>query len=192
MTDEPRRVGVFGGTFDPPHRGHVQVVTEVADRLGLHEVVWVPAGRSPHKPDAPLTAAHVRAGMVRCAVGGDRRFSVNELELERTGLSYMIDTLEALSEEHASSDLFLIIGNDQYQAFERWRSPDRIRSLATVVVMDRDGEGGATAPDIAVDVLPVDVSSSEVRRRVRQGRSISALVPGCVAEWIEREGLYTS
>lgn len=190
MTPQPRRVGVFGGTFDPPHRGHVEVVADAAEALGLDEVIWVPAGRSPHKPDAALTDGSLRAEMVRCATAGDERFTVDELELGRPGLSYTVDTLEALAAQRPTAKLFLLIGSDQYRAFDRWKEPGRIRSLATVIVMERDGEGEARFPDVAVSVCRVDVSSSEVRRRARAGDPISGLVPACVEERIEAHDLY--
>lgn len=192
MSRRPRRVGIFGGTFDPPHVGHLSVVHDVAEALDLDEVTWIPAGRSPHKPDAPLTAGKTRSVMVRCAVSADSRFSVDESELVRDGLSYTVDTLERLESRRPGTDFFLIIGRDQYEAFDRWKAPDRIRSLATVVVMDRDGQGGATAPDVAVPVGRVDVSATEVRRRVRGGERIRGLVPECVAAAIAEYRLYTS
>ncbi len=190
MTPEPRRVGVFGGTFDPPHRGHVEVVGDAAEALALDEVLWIPAARSPHKPDAPLTDAALRAEMVECATSDHDRFTVDLLELERPGLSYTVDTLEALAERHPTDKLFLLVGGDQYRAFDRWKDPSRIRALATVIVMEREGEGGAHFPDVEVSIRRVDVSSSEVRERVRDGRSISGLVPPCVEERIAAHGLY--
>lgn len=190
MSDGPRRIGVFGGTFDPPHVGHASVARDVADALGLEEVVWIPARRSPHKPDSDLTDGALRMAMVRCLANEDARFTIDELELLRSGLSYSVDTLEALSAERDGADLFLILGEDQYRVFDRWKEPDRIRELATVVVMDRDGKGGATPPDRAVEVGRVDISASQVREAVRAGRPINGFVHPCVLALIREHGLY--
>ncbi|MEM7416415.1 MAG: nicotinate (nicotinamide) nucleotide adenylyltransferase [Gemmatimonadota bacterium] len=192
MNTRPRRIGVFGGTFDPPHVGHASVARDVADALALDEVVWIPAGRSPHKPDVELTDGALRMAMVRCVANDDARFSIDELELLRSGLSYSVDTLEALATEYDGAALYLILGEDQYRVFDRWKEPERIRELATVVVMDRDGQGGATSPDQAVAVGRVDVSASEVRAAVKTGRSIGALVHPCVLALIREHDLYVN
>lgn len=199
----PRRVGVFGGTFDPPHSGHVAAARHVADALDLDLVLWVPARRSPHKLDDRLSDVDVRARMVRAATEEDPRFAVTSLELDREGPSYTVDTLRALavSPDFAECRLFLIIGVDQYRAFDRWREPSEILELATLVVMDREGEGmspsdsvtGDTRPDrvVRVPVPRVDVSSSEVRERVRAGDGVRGCVPFPVAALIAAESLYS-
>lgn len=196
------RLGVFGGTFDPPHEGHVAAARNVADTLDLDVVLWVPARRSPHKPDASLSAADLRARMVRAVMDEDPRFAMTSLELDREGPSYTVDTLRALAADRgfADSQLFLIIGVDQYRAFDRWREPSDILDLATLVVMDRGGEGlftaesvvGAARPDrvVRVPVPRVDVSSTEVRERVVRGEDLRGRVPPLVASLIASEGLY--
>lgn len=188
----PRRVGIFGGTFDPPHLGHVSVARDVADDLGLDEVIWMPAGRSPHKPDADLTRSDVRLAMVRAAADVDPRFSVDDRELKREGPSFTIDTLREVRHGALGADveLFLIIGMDQYRSFESWRDPDGIRALVTLAVMDRGGEGVADAGVVRVLVGRVDVSSTVVRERVAAGVEIDDLVPPAVADVIERERLF--
>jgi len=198
-----RRVGVFGGTFDPPHDGHVAAARNVADALDLDVVLWIPAGRSPHKPDIRLSPAAARARMVRAVTGEDSRFAMSSLELEREGPSYTVDTLRTLAADPdlADSSLFLIIGVDQYRAFDRWRAPSEILDLATVVVMDREGERmsptesamGDARPGrvIRVPVPRVDVSSTEVRARVKRGEGPESQVPDSVAALIASEGLYS-
>jgi nicotinate-nucleotide adenylyltransferase len=188
------RIGIFGGTFDPPHLGHVSVAADVADALRLDVVVWVPASRSPLKPDQDLSSGAVRLEMVRAAANADGRFVVDEVELERPPPSYTVDTLAALRGRHGSeAELFLILGVDQYRALEDWHEPDRVRSLATIVVMDRAGEGVEARPGVVpVRVRRVDVSSTAVRARVARGRSIDEMVPPGVATIIEREELYRS
>jgi nicotinate-nucleotide adenylyltransferase len=192
------RIGVFGGTFDPPHRGHVSVASDVADALQLDSVLWIPARRSPLKPEQPLSPAAVRLEMVQAAAEADPRFVVDGRELKRPPPSYTMDTLAELRREYgADAELFLIIGIDQYRALDEWHEPERVRSLCTIAVMDRAGEGIEAAEGIeaeegvvAVRVGRVDVSSTAVRARVAEGGSIEGMVPPGVAEIIRREGLY--
>lgn len=194
--DSPtERIGIFGGTFDPPHLGHVRVAADVADRLRLDRVLWVPARRSPHKPDRKLTPDDVRLEMTSAAAAADTRFEVSDIELKRPAPSYTVDTLRTLRDRFGpDAELFLIIGVDQYEAFDAWHEPDAIRLLATLAVMDRGGAGAdeATAGTrvVRVPVERVDVSSTEVRARAAAGASVRALVPEAVARIIEREGLY--
>ncbi|MDH5759766.1 MAG: nicotinate-nucleotide adenylyltransferase [Gemmatimonadota bacterium] len=195
---DPSRLGVFGGTFDPPHVGHLAVAADVAASAGLDRVLWIPAGAPPHKEGADVAPAAVRVEMVRAAVSGDPLFAVSDVEVARPGPSYTVDTLRRLGELYPGSELFLLIGGDQFRHLDTWRAPGEIFRLATVLVMDREGEVAAGAPPpladaasaLFVPVTRVDVSSTEIRRRVREGRSIRYLVPGGVEEIIRRESLY--
>ena len=199
--DAPRRIGVFGGTFDPPHVGHVSAARDVALALDLDEVVWMPARRSPHKADAPGSPGRVRLLMVRAAIGSDPLFSASDLELQRPEPSYTVDTLRRLwrSTGGGEADFFLIMGVDQFHRFGEWRSPDEIARLATIVVMDREGASLASieADDpvrglrrVRVPVRRVDVSSTGVRAAVQRGEAFDQLVPPGVAAIIRSEGLY--
>ena len=193
--DLPLRVGVFGGTFDPPHLGHVSGAREVADALALDEVLWIPARRSPLKPNEPLTDVEVRVEMARAAVDRESAFRVHDLEIGRPGPSFTLDTLRELrGEVHPDTELFLIIGMDQYRALDAWRKPDQIARIATIVVMDRKGEGlSATVGDGGprrIPVARVDVSSTEVRRRVGRGESVAGMVSPAVLAIMARERLY--
>lgn len=200
MIDEHRRrIGIFGGSFDPPHIGHVQVARDVADALLLDEVLWVPAREPPHKVGAELTAPpSIRLKMARAAAHDDPRFRVSDMELRRPAPSYTIDTLRSVRSGKAGSgtDLFLIMGFDQYRDFASWRAPDEIRNLATLAVMDRGGEGLGDTDDgdregvVSVPVRRVDVSSTEVRARLGRGDDVSDLVPPAVERIIREEGLY--
>ena len=193
--DLPLRVGVFGGTFDPPHLGHVSGAREVADALALDEVLWIPARRSPLKPNEPLTDVEVRVEMARAAVDRESAFRVHDLEIGRPGPTFTLDTLRELrGEVHPDTELFLIIGMDQYRALDAWRKPDEIARIATIVVMDRKGEGlSATVGDGGprrIPVARVDVSSTEVRRRVGRGESVAGMVSPAVLAIMARERLY--
>jgi len=192
-----RRVGVFGGTFDPPHVGHVSVAAEVADTLDLDEVLWVPAADPPHKPYEPLAPVPLRLRMVRAATRGDPRFRVSEVEISRAGPSYTIDTLEELVRGSlAGCEIFLIMGLDQFLSFDTWHRPDSIRALAKIAVMDRGGEGASEEllrgddSVVRVPVGRVDVSSTRIRDRVARGEAILDLVPEAVARIIDAEHLY--
>lgn len=201
----PERLGVFGGTFDPPHRGHVRVATDVADRLDLDRMLWVPARVSPFKREEVVTDAEIRLEMVRRAVELDPRFEVDARELDRPGPSYTIDTLEALRSEHPDAEIFLVLGADQFEDFPRWREPERIVRVARLAVMNRAGASPRTvAPEVAkavrgleqatvfVPVTDVDVSSTGVRARVAEGRDPADHVPEAVARVIRARGLYVA
>jgi nicotinate-nucleotide adenylyltransferase len=195
----PTRVGVFGGTFDPPHRGHVTVAKDVADALGLDRVLWVVARVPPHKSDEAVTDAALRREMVVEAVATDARFEVSDMELARPGPSWTVDTLRTLRAIHPDAELFLILGADQLRTFASgWRDPEAILELATLAVMDRAGESAAlVATDLPgmqravhVPVTRVDLSSSEVRALRRGGRDVSSMLPPRVHDVIMREALY--
>jgi nicotinate-nucleotide adenylyltransferase len=193
------RIGLLGGTFDPPHVGHVTVARDVAEALSLKRVLWVPAAVPPHKQDHVLTPDAIRMEMVQAACETDGRFEACDIELERGGVSYTVDTLRALRGRWPDSDLYLILGVDQFRTMDTgWKDPDQVLRLATLAVMDRDGAAAREAvPEVPgaedasfLPVTRVDVSSTEVRGAVREGRGVSGMVPAGVMEIIEREGLY--
>jgi nicotinate-nucleotide adenylyltransferase len=188
------RTGVFGGTFDPPHVGHFIVAQDVYERLALDRLLLVPAGVPPHKPVE--AAAAVRVRMLEAGLENDGRLQVSRMEVERGGVSYTVETLRALKERSPGDELLLVIGADQLRDFSTWRSPEEVARLARLVVMNRGGlapehvGAGAQVPYQMVDVTRVDVSSTEVRRRRMEGRSIRYWVPEPVRRIIEEERLY--
>jgi nicotinate-nucleotide adenylyltransferase len=196
------RIGVFGGTFDPPHVGHLILAADAFEALRLDRLFFVPARAQPLKVDRPAVAsAAERLEMVRLSIAGDSRYSVEDAEVSREGLSFTVDTLEGLSVRFEGSQLFLLLGEDSLASFERWRNPERIRELATLAVMYRAGPGGVaktSRPSLkrkAVETLStrqIDVSSTEIRQRLADGKSIKGFVPESVEEFIASRRLYQS
>ena len=181
------RVGIFGGTFDPVHVGHLAIANSALDELGLDRVYFVPARRAPLKEDGPIASAADRLAMLTAAIADEPRFRVSRVELEREGPSFTVDTLEAL---HGEGDLFLILGSDAYADFERWREPARIRALATVVLAARPGAPNAPAGVRMLDSPLLDISSRELRARAARGRSLRYLVVEATLRYIEEHRLY--
>jgi nicotinate-nucleotide adenylyltransferase len=190
------RIGVFGGTFDPPHIGHLLVANDAREALELDRLIFVPTGAQPFKVDTPPVASgQDRLEMVRLAVADDANYVVDEAEINRKGLSFTVDTLEHLSERNPAARLFLLMGEDVLAGFEKWRSPARIRELATLVAVSRGGLAGsvadpATSAVLRVSTRRVDVSSTEIRERRRAGKSIKGFVPESVERFIDVRGLY--
>jgi nicotinate-nucleotide adenylyltransferase len=186
------RIGIFGGTFDPPHVGHLIAAQEVYEQLGLDRLLLIPAAVPPHKRDETVSPGEVRLEMLRAAVAGDDRFEVSEVELERDGPSYTVDTLRALRTDHPDAELFLAMGADQLDAFDTWKAPDEIVGLATLVTFGRSGtepESGGR-PVTRVEVPEIDISSTLIRQRVARGAPIRYLVAAGVESIIRASALY--
>ena len=170
------------------------MASDARDALQLDRLIFVPAGAQPFKVDTPPVASpRDRLEMVRLAVSDDAEFTVDPAEIDRKGLSFTVDTLEHLTERHAGAKLFLLLGEDTLAGFEQWRNPARIRELATIAALRRGDSPGAKAlaPGVqAVSTRRVDVSSTEIRKRLREGKSIKGFVPESVERFIEARGLY--
>ena len=202
------RLGIFGGTFDPPHVGHLLVAVDAYERLCLDRLVFVPAAVQPLKGGLTETPPAHRLAMTRLLADDDPRFEVDPIEIERAGLSYTVDTLGEYARRYGSDERFFLVGMDAVESFAKWRQPTRVLELARLVVLPRLSADGATTNGreareggLAIDVPPgreplfletrrVDVSSTEVRARVRAGQSIRGFVPDAVAAYIERARLY--
>ena len=183
------RIGVFGGTFDPVHVGHLAIALAALESVPLDRVLFVPVRRSPLKDRDPLASTADRVAMLETAIASEPRFALSRAELEREGVSYTVDTLEQL---RSQGELFLILGSDALADLARWRAPDRIRELATILVAARPG---APEPDAmhgarTFDAPRLDISSRELRARAARGMSLRYLVPDAVWEHIKRHGLY--
>jgi len=181
------RIGVFGGTFDPVHVGHLAIAQAALESGKLDRVIFVPARRSPLKDREPVAPAEDRLLMLEAATKNEPRFAVSRIELERDGPSYTVDTLEGLRGE---GELHLILGSDALADLSRWRSPERIRELATILVARRPGAPKPDASATAFDAPCLDISSRELRARAGRGLTLRYLVPDEVWRHIERRGLY--
>ena len=188
----PRRVGIFGGTFDPPHAGHLIVAADAFEALKLNLLLFVPAAVPPHKSGVVATADQ-RLRMLQGALDGDDRFGVDDLELRRTGPSYTVDTLTELSLRERDAELIFLLGIDQFRAFSTWVRPAEIVKLATLAVMARDGEApdlGGAYGGIEVRVTRVDLSSTAIRAKAAAGADLRYYVAPAVARIIEEGALY--
>ena len=192
------RLGIFGGTFDPPHVGHLLAASDALEHLALDRLVLVPAATQPLKADRVTAPAADRLAMVRLTVGSDSRLEADPVEVDRKGLSYTVDTLKDFSRRFPSSEIFFLVGADVLSSFAQWRDPHTILELATLAVMRRaDSEGPVVEMDAElarraafIPTRRIDVSSTEIRDRVRSGRSIHGFVTDAVAEYIGSHRLY--
>ena len=190
-------LALFGGSFNPPHVGHLAVAEACAEGAGLDRVVWVPAATPPHKQGRPDVApAADRLALVRAAVAGNARFGVSDAEVERAGVSYTVDTVRAVAERHPGADLALVLGGDSLAGFASWREPRAILDLARLVVYGRPGADPGAVPPWVLDRVTrvegplVDLSSTELRARIGAGRTVRYLVPDAVRAEIAARGLY--
>jgi len=185
-------IGVFGGTFDPPHVGHLIAAQDACAALSLDRFLFVPAAAPPHKLDRPVSPPEVREEMLRAALEGNDQFEICDIELRRSGPSYTVDTLRQLRSDWPAATFFLLLGVDQIREFATWREPDAIRRLATIVMLTRAGEHEPVAGLVqeTVAVTRVDISSTLIRTRIASHQPIRYLVPDAVAAIIARAGLY--
>ncbi len=186
------RIGILGGTFDPPHVGHLLAASDACEALTLDRVVWIPAAAQPLK-SAIVASPADRLAMVELLIAHDPRFTADPIEIERGGLSFTIDTLRALHDRWKADSalaLVLLLGADAAATLPQWREPAGVAELAEVVVLKRAGGAEPPANCRAIDTRRVDVSSTEIRARVRAGRSILGFVPEPVAAYIEGRRLY--
>ncbi|MFL5818295.1 MAG: nicotinate-nucleotide adenylyltransferase [Conexibacter sp.] len=197
------KLGILGGTFNPPHIGHLVCAQEAHDQLGLDRVVLMPAAVPPHKEVQADPGAEARYALCEAAVAGDERFAVSRMELDRAGRSFTVDTLKSLHDHSPQDDITFIAGGDMARSLPSWREPEQILSLATLAVAERAADrreaiSAAIAPLAGservrfFDMPRIDVSSSLVRERVASGRSIRYLVPDAVADAIAQNGWYAA
>ncbi|NLG27620.1 MAG: nicotinate-nucleotide adenylyltransferase [Chloroflexi bacterium] len=199
-----RRIGVFGGTFDPIHIGHLVIAEEARVAYGLERVVFVPARISPHKLGVTPASGEDRCEMVRLAVHDNPAFDVSRVDLDRAGPSFTVDTLRSLHAEYGSAtQLYFVMGADSLLAFKAWHKPKEILRLTRLIVVTRPGYAldlaaldrelpGIAAATGVLDSISLDISATDLRARVRQGRPIRYQVPCAVARYIAEHQLYAA
>ena len=197
------RLGVFGGTFDPVHYGHLLLMETCRQELGLNTVRLIPAGTPPHKSQLKITDGHARADMLQLAVSGYPEYVVDRREVRRQGRSFTVDTLTELHQEFPNAGLYFLMGADSLRDVVHWREPQRIAELATIVAVNRPGlpeptrqqvvewVGTELAERIQIVTMPgTDISATELRQRIQSGRSVRFLTPRAVEAFVTQHGLY--
>lgn len=195
------KLGIFGGTFDPPHIGHLILAEEAREQLALEKVLWVVAGQSPFKQDKPLSPPEVRAAMTRAAIGDNPSFEVSRFDLDRPTPHYTVDLLRLLRGQFPQARLHFIMGEDSLVDFPRWREPQEILKMARLAVSQRPGADNALQPVLQampelmnsvdwVKAPQLEIASSEIQRRVRNRQTVRYMLPPAVIEIIWRENLY--
>ncbi len=196
-----QRLGIFGGTFDPIHHGHLIVAEVMLEELGLDRVLFLPAGQPPHKVGRPITPVHHRVTMLYLALQGNPRFGVSLVDVQRPGPCYTVDSLRLLRAEYPEAELVFLMGEDSLRDLPTWHQPDRIAEQALL--------GVALRPEVEVDLEAVfarvpsardrvvlvrvpliQIAASDIRRRVAEGRTIRYQVPRPVEQYIAHHGLY--
>ena len=197
------RIGIYGGTFDPVHLGHLVLAETCREQCQLDQVIFIPAGVPPHKQGRELTSGIIRADLLEFAVAGYGEFSVDRSEIKRSGPSFTVETLRALRQAHPDDELFFLMGADSLAEFSLWKEPQEIATLAGLIVVNR----GTQVPPAAESLVPllgrdavdriqfvtmpgIDISASDLRRRAHQGLSLRYLVPRAVERYIIEHHVY--
>ena len=183
-----KKIGIYGGSFDPIHHGHLILAREAREALDLEKVIFVPAAMSPFKTHAAAASGDMRLRMLQAAIEGEEGFAIDDCELRRQPPSWTIDTVLEIGKRETDSEIYLLIGEDTVATLDRWRRFDDLKKIVRFVVLDRSGK----QPSHSYQLIHrrIDISATEIRRRVAQHESIRYLVPDSVDEIIQREKLY--
>ena len=188
------RIGLFGGSFDPVHLGHLLVAEAARDELALSRLFFIPAAQSPFKPERKPTAGVMRLRLLRLALAGKTWCELDDQEIKRGGTSYTVDTLRDYARRFAGAQLFYLIGSDHVAQLLQWRDAPELARLAEFVALPRPGQGEAPFPapfrGRTLKGFPLGISSSQIRARAKAGLPMEPLVPAAVAEAIRNNGLY--
>jgi nicotinate-nucleotide adenylyltransferase len=189
------RVGILGGTFDPPHNGHIAIARAALTELSLDKVIFIPARIPPHKTKRIIAAAEDRVNMLQLEIGRYPDFEISRIELDRPGPSYTADTLQELRALYPETELILLMGADNVSEIEGWHEPERIAALAVLAAANRPkfNPGGKYADRVVYfEMPPTDISSTEIRNRIKAQKPITDLVPPEVEDYIIKRGLYVN
>jgi nicotinate-nucleotide adenylyltransferase len=189
-----QRIGLFGGSFDPIHTGHVLVGQAAIEELQLARLFFIPAARSPFKPDRHPAPCEQRLALIRLALAGRTNCEVDDVEIQRGGTSFTIDTLRYFTQRFPAAKLFYLIGADNVATLPKWRAPEELAALAEFVVIPRPGEPPVPLPSPFrgqyLQGFPFGVSASQIRARIKAGQTVEHLLPAPVAEAIRNNQLY--
>ena len=194
----PKKLGVLGGTFDPIHMGHLVLAEQAREQFELDQIIFIPSASPPHKTEQELSLAIHRFEMTKLSLEGNRYFSVSDIELKRKGLSYTVETLRELKGLYKDSEIYFLTGSDVLDEITIWKDPEEIYKLAKIVIAVRPGfnkfdpEDHFAQKSIIAKITGVDISSTQIREKVRNGESIKYLVPSKVEEYIKKKNLYTT
>jgi len=183
-----KKIGIYGGTFDPVHHAHLILARDALETLGLDEVIFVPAAVSPLKKVAPVASGELRLAMLRAAIKGEPKFAADNCELSRPPPSFTIDTVEEIRRRNNDAAIYCLIGEDNVDTLTKWHRFAELEKMVHFVVLDRRGQPASHCYSV-ID-RKIDISATEIRTRVASGRSIRYLVPSTVEEIIRREKLY--
>jgi nicotinate-nucleotide adenylyltransferase len=183
-----KKIGIYGGSFDPIHHGHLILAREAREALNLEKIIFVPAAVSPFKARPAVAIGDMRLKMLHAAIEGEAGFGIDDCELRRPPPSWTIDTVLEIRKREADPELYLLIGEDTVATLDRWRRFDELNKLVRFVVLDRTGS--QTQRDYQIVRRKIDISATDIRKRVAHGQSIRYLVPPAVEEIIQREKLY--
>jgi nicotinate-nucleotide adenylyltransferase len=201
---KPERIGVFGGSFDPVHMGHLTIAQDAVEQLELDRLIFVPAAVPPHKQGRTLADGRYRFEMLQLATESNLSFEVSDMELQRGGVSYTFDTMTQVQFEHPGAELFFIVGIDSLTILHAWRNVDKLLEMCTIVPFARGGEDAARVAgqiqlpepwktkllDRLIRIHEIEISASDIRMRLAEGLSIRYLVPSEVEMYIAEHGLY--
>ncbi|KRO18526.1 nicotinate-nucleotide adenylyltransferase [Lacticaseibacillus saniviri JCM 17471 = DSM 24301] len=189
--DRKKQVGIFGGTFNPVHNGHLIMAEQVGTQLGLEKVFFMPDNKPPHRDPKRAIEAKDRVEMLKRAIAGNPLFALELIEIRRGGVSYSYETMLALKKLHPDTDYYFIIGADMVNYLPKWSRIDELVKLVTFVGVKRPGYTPSSQyPVLWVDAPGIDISSTDIRHRVQTGQSLRYLVPDPVIDYIQQEGLY--
>lgn len=198
VSPSDRRIGLFGGSFNPPHIAHLLVAEFVREQFDLDRVLWIANFQSPLKRVEDVAPAHHRVAMTRLAIDGNERFRLSNIEIDRGGVSYTIDTIRTLQDAHPQVDFRLIVGSDSLADFEEWREPEEILERVRLIVFRRPGTE-QTAPFAGTedrtefaDAPLLELSGTVIRNRIHAGKSIRYMVPDPVRSYVDEHDLYRS
>ena len=190
------KLGIFGGAFNPPHAGHLIVAESVREKLQLDKIIFVPTGNPPHKLNEKLLDGKLRLQMAQLAIKGNKFFDVSDVEFLRNDFSYTVETLKLFQQMYPTAELFLLIGADNFLELHTWKSTKEIFSLVKVIVMNRGGvaikENEFSSFVKFVNVPNIEISSSEIRKRIQMEKSIRYLVTKEVEKFVSKNNLYRS